>query len=119
MAESPPRFLEVSGPEELDRTIAASPGVLVYFTGPECRVCEVLQPRVGTLVARRFPKLQTRLVDCAAMPAVAGRHGVFTVPTVLAFFEGREWVRRSRAFSLAELEAALDRPYALLFEDTP
>jgi thioredoxin-like negative regulator of GroEL len=109
----------VTAPEELEHLISAAPGVLVYFTGPDCSVCEVLRPRVGALLAQRFPRLQARLVDCAALPAVAARHRVLTVPTVLAFFEGREWVRKSRSFALGELEAALDRPYALLFEDTP
>jgi hypothetical protein len=119
MSQPPPRFPEVTAPEELEHAISALPGVLVYFTGRDCSVCEVLRPRVAGLVARRFPELQTRLVDCATLPAVAAHHRVLTVPTVLAFFEGREWVRKSRSFSLGELEAALDRPYALLFEDTP
>ena len=105
----------LSHSQGLQRAIDGSAALLIYFTGPDCAVCEVLRPRVASLVSRRFPHMGILSVDCARWPALAAAHQVFAVPTVLAFFEGREWLRRTRGLSLAELEAALARPYDLLF----
>jgi len=102
----------------LDQAIETSPALLVYLTGPDCAVCAALRPRVAALIACRFPRMRGLSLDCSTWPAVAARHQVFTVPTVLGFFNGREWVRKSRRLALTELEAALARPYHLLFDET-
>jgi thioredoxin-like negative regulator of GroEL len=100
---------------ELQALLAREPAVLLYFSTPDCRVCQALRPKVAGLLAAQFPRLRGVYVDCAALPAAAAGHGVFSVPTLLAFFDAREWVRRGRAVSLDELRAALARPYALRF----
>ena len=115
MPSEPADIPQVPDPEVLQRAIEESAALLVYFTGPDCAVCEALRPKVAALIAGRFPRLGLLAVDCARWPALAARHRVFQVPTVLAFFEGREWLRRSRGLALAELETALARPYDLLF----
>jgi thiol-disulfide isomerase/thioredoxin len=99
---------------ELEAVLAREPALLAYFSTPECRVCQALRPKVAELLAREFPRMAGVYVDCAALPDAAARHGVYSVPTLLAFFEGREWVRKGRSVGLAELHAALARPYALL-----
>ena len=113
-----PELPAVEGPEALDQAIATSPAVLLYFSGPDCAVCDALRPRVAELMVRRFPHMRVISVDCATWPALAARHQVFAVPAVLGFFDGREWVRKGRGFALAELEAALARPYDLLLGNT-
>lgn len=93
--------------------------MLLYFSTPDCNVCRALKPKVGELLASNFPRMEACYVDCAASPDIAAAHGVFSVPTVVAYFERREWLRKGRSLSLAELGKALARPYALLFRDRP
>lgn len=97
--------------------IKGSPAVAVYFWGADCGVCTVLEPKVETLLRERFPKIPLAKVEIAEAAAVAAQHGVFTVPTLLVYFDGREAVRLSRAFSPAQLQEHLQRPYDLLFGD--
>ena len=101
--------------EELRAVITREPAVLAYFSTPDCRVCQALRPRVTELLAREFPRLRGLYVDCAASPEAAAQYQVFAVPTLIGFFEGREWFRKGRSVGLDELRAALGRPYGLLF----
>jgi thiol-disulfide isomerase/thioredoxin len=105
---------------ELEQTIREHLGALVYFSTPDCGVCRTLRPKVESLVAERFPALVGRYVDCAAHPEVAARFQVFSVPVILVFFDGREWLRQGRATSVAALAAGIARPYHLaLADDSP
>ena len=91
--------------------------VILYFTSPECQVCKVLKPKVKEMVDALFPKLSIRFIDVSMERETAARHQVFTVPVILVFFEGKEYIRKSRNFSLIELEKEISRPYHLLFEE--
>ncbi len=101
---------------EFDAFIRKEPTALVYFSSPACGVCHALKPRVAALIVEEFPRLPAAEVDCAASPELAAQHQVFSFPTVVVYFDGREAVRKSRSFSLGELAAEIERPYALLFE---
>lgn len=101
--------------DELNRCIQTHPAVLIWFTGPNCRVCSDLKPKVGEMITQQFPKLVTYQVDCAQAPEAAAQHQVFSVPTLQIFFEGQSFITKSRNFSMAELEDDLNRPYQLFF----
>jgi len=101
---------------ELRGLIGSVPAVLAYFSTPDCNVCRALKPKVEQLLAKTFPEMQSIHVDCAACPEVAAAFSVFSVPTLVVFFEGREWLRKGRSVSLAELRAGLERPYGMLFD---
>jgi thiol-disulfide isomerase/thioredoxin len=82
---------------------------------PDCGVCKVLKPKLAAMLTERFPAVGLAQVNCAAAPALAAEMGVFAVPTLILFTDGRESLRRSRSFGLEELAAALERPYGMLF----
>jgi thiol-disulfide isomerase/thioredoxin len=103
------------GLDALRATVGREPAVLAYFSTPECRVCQSLRPRVAALLEEEFPRIAGVYVDCAASPDAAAQYGVFSVPTLVAFFQGREWLRWGRSVSLTEVRAGLARPYHLLF----
>ncbi|MFA5531060.1 MAG: thioredoxin family protein [Thiohalomonadaceae bacterium] len=102
-------------PNTFDTFIHAHPAAAVYFGSAACGVCEALWPKLEAMLCTRFPKLSLARVETAAAPALAAAHGVFTVPVIIVWFEGREWVRKAGAFSLAELEGDIMRPYQMLF----
>lgn len=87
----------------------------VWFTGPDCRVCKDLKPKLADIFYRHFPLIDLAEVDCMGLPAVAAQHQVFSVPTLLLFFEGRETLRLVRNFSLQDLRNRLQRSYDLFF----
>jgi thioredoxin-like negative regulator of GroEL len=88
---------------------------LFYFTTPGCNVCKALLPKVSEMLSIKFPKLKLRVVDVASNRETAGKYQVFTVPVVLVYFEGREFIRKVRNFSIQELEREIERPYELFF----
>lgn len=89
--------------------------ILFYFTSPDCNVCKVLLPRVRDLLASKFPQLKLHVVDIASNRQMAGKFQIFTVPVVSVYFEGREFIRKVRNFSIQELEKEIERPYKLFF----
>ncbi len=99
---------------QFERFIAASPLAAVYFSGPDCAVCEALRPKLLSLFRERFPALAVGVVDCGRHSALAAQQRVFSVPTLLIFMDGREASRYVRAFSPSEVERDLARPYSIL-----
>lgn len=91
------------------------PAAAVYFSGPDCSVCQVLKPKVLALLEQHFPQLALAEVDCSRASELAAQQSVFTVPTLVIYFDGRELLRKVRNFSLRELADELERPYALFF----
>ncbi len=102
--------------QELEQARAAHPALLVYFDTPSCAVGSAVEPKLCALLQQDFPRMVFARVDTVASPALAAQCGVTATPTVLAYFEGREHMRKSRSFSVEELRAALARPYGLMFE---
>jgi len=111
-----PDFTPVTDPDALDALIDTVPALAVWFSGPDCRVCHDLKPRVAERLQRQFPLLQRVEVDCARLPAPAAQQQIFTIPALLVFFAGRETLRLIRNFSLNQLEQQLQRPYGLFFD---
>jgi thioredoxin-like negative regulator of GroEL len=102
--------------EEFMEAVENNVAVLAYFSTDTCSVCHVLKPKVEQLIARDFPQMKILYIPSVQQPEVAGQNRVFTAPTVLVFFEGRETIRRSRAFAINELKSEIERPYSLLFK---
>jgi len=101
---------------ELQGYIASEAAVLVYFSTPQCNVCKVLKPKVAELLEQRYPQMAFVYSDVAKDAEVAAQLGVLTVPTLIVYFDGREADRFVRTFGMGELEAAISRPYGMLFD---
>ena len=103
--------------EALQARIDSDKGLLLYFSSESCSVCKVLKPKVAGLLLDRYPKMQALYVDTEKSPVIAGQFRVFTIPTILIYFDGKEQVRYSRNISMHQLESSIERPYGLIFED--
>ena len=101
---------------EFDRILAENDAVLTYFSTENCSVCKVLKPRVFEMAEEAFPRLKMVYVESDKLPELAAQTRIFTAPTVVVFFEGRETIRKSRAFGIDELKSEIQRSYSLLFE---
>ena len=86
---------------------------MLYFTGPECQVCKVLEPMVHDMMRNKFPQVEYRLVDVSQEMELAASHTVFTVPAVLLLYESREYLREVRLISVPKLAEKIERLIAL------
>lgn len=103
--------------ELLQEKIEKEHGLLLYFSNDHCSVCKVLKPRVEELLESRFPRMTSYYIDTDKSPVISGQHRVFTIPTILLFFEGNEHTRLSKNISMHQMEESISRPYNLVFED--
>lgn len=88
--------------------------VAVYFSAPNCRVCHALRPKVETMLMEHFPLMKFVHVEIDKSPGISGIYGVFSAPTLLVFFEGKEFLRKVRLMGIQELQEKISRPYDLL-----
>ncbi|MCF7803107.1 MAG: thioredoxin family protein [Candidatus Marinimicrobia bacterium] len=109
--------MNIESLQDLQRQIQNSSAGLFYFSTSDCNVCKVLKPKVEELLSQSFPKMEFYYIDCEAYPDVAAQFQVFTVPTLIAYFDGREAFRKSRSVGIQELASAIQRPYTMLFDE--
>lgn len=106
----------VLSPEELNIHIVTEDALLVYFSHEHCNVCKVLKPKINELINGYYPKFRILFCDTLAQPEIAAQYTVFTVPTIVIWFQGKETFRFSRNIGLQEFENTIKRTYYLLFD---
>lgn len=80
--------LRVTDEKRFDADVASAPLVLVKFTGEWCPPCRALQPTLEA-IARDRADLVVLSVDVDSEQAVAERYGVRSLPTLIAFRQGK------------------------------
>lgn len=78
---------------------------LIYFSADQCSVCHAVWPRIKKL-AEDYD-IPLRKIQTEQEIEFSAQNLVFTVPTVLLFFEGREVQRESRFIDFDSLERQL------------
>ena len=101
--------------EEFSKVLDENEAVLAYFSTEACSVCKMLKPKVSQMVTECFPQMKAVNIDLDKLPELVAQICIFTAPTVVVFFDGRETIRKSRAFGLDELKSEIQRTYSLLF----
>lgn len=101
--------------EEIKNIIETEAAVGVYFSSPNCGVCHALKPKVEELFSNEFPAIKFVHIEIDKSPGISGEYGVFSAPTLLVFFEGKEFLRKVRLMGIQELQEKIERPYNLLF----
>jgi len=107
-------YSEVTSFEEFEN-LKREPALLAYFSTEECNVCKVLKPKVTQLLEENFPEIKMAYIRSDVLPDVAGQNRIFAAPTILVFFDGREYLRKSRNIGIGELQEAIARPYEMMF----
>ena len=99
----------------VSQLISEEVGVLLYFYNDDCAPCISLRPKVEELMQKRFPKMKVLWVNSKTTPEIPASYSVFANPTILVFFDGKEFKRFSKYVSVNELEATIERYYSLAF----
>lgn len=90
--------------KSFDTTIN-SPNVLVDFYATWCGPCRMQAPVLEAFAERYEGRVKVAKLDVDQVPSVAQRFGVMSVPTLIAFREGKETARRTGVQSAEGLAA--------------
>lgn len=102
--------------EKLQESISTMNGLIVYFYNDKCAPCISLRPKITQMVEEDFPKMELVFINSEVYPEVTGNYGVFANPTIIVFFEGKEFRRYSKYISINELGGDIERIYNMVFE---
>ncbi len=108
-------FPKIKDIAHFQQVVKENTSTLFYFSNDDCNVCKVLKPKVYDLLQQHFPEIGFFYVDTKTLPDVAAQNRVFTIPTLLVFFDGNELIRKSRYIGIEELKQELSRPYKIMF----
>ena len=101
--------------KNIESLVAEKTAVLLYFYNDNCAPCKILRPKVQELVQDEFPNIEFRLINAEQFPASSAQYGVFASPTLLVYFEGKEYIRESKNISVSELHDKFERIYRMVF----
>jgi thioredoxin 2 len=100
--------IAVNSSAEFDELVGeAGAPVLVDFWAAWCGPCRVVAPELSKIASQRAGTLIVAKVDTEALPDVAARFGIRSIPTMILFRGGREAQRLSGAMPADAIVARL------------
>ena len=98
----------IASKEDFDELVRDAPApVLVDFWAAWCGPCRIVAPELEKLATKRTRDVIVAKVDTDALPDVAARFGIQSIPTMIVFRGGNEADRVSGAMSASAIEARL------------
>lgn len=93
--------------DEFTSIISQSNAVVISKT-QNCNVCIPVAARLNEMM-KNYPSLSLYEIYIEDVPEFRGQHLVFTVPTIIVFYEGREIHRESRFIDWEKLSALFNQ----------
>ncbi|WP_121638986.1 thioredoxin family protein [Virgibacillus sp. Bac330] len=96
---------------DIDTFIEQNKLAFLYISREGCSVCHGLLPQVEALM-EDYPEIATAHIKAEQVEEVAGRFSVFTVPVLLLFVEGKEYLREARIVHMDLFQEKLEQIYS-------
>ncbi|GAF01532.1 thioredoxin family protein [Saccharicrinis fermentans] len=106
----------ISNVQDFERLKDTHNILLAYFSHDKCSVCKVLLPKVKELIQSDFPRVLLTYCNIEHAPFLAAQLSIFTVPALVIYVKGKEYVRYTRNIGLNQLAQSIARPYGILME---
>jgi thioredoxin-like negative regulator of GroEL len=100
--------------DNIEQTIKENLAVMLYFSAPTCNVCHALKPKLLEAIHVNFKEFKIISIDTSIEQEIAAYFNVFTIPTLLVFLDGKEFLRKSRYMSIDEVVRKIQRPYEIM-----
>jgi thioredoxin 2 len=98
----------IASKEDFDELVRDAPApVLVDFWAAWCGPCRAVAPELEKIADKRTRDVIVAKVDTDALPDVAARYGIQSIPTMIVFRGGNEADRLSGAMPASAIEARL------------
>ena len=100
--------------EDINCRLNSELAVALYFSAPTCNVCHALKPKLLNAFESNFSELKVISIDISETPEIASHFGVFAIPTLLVYLDGKEFLRKSRHMSVDQVVEEIKRPYDIM-----
>lgn len=107
-------MINIETKKELIDLIENNKMSIIYFTGNACGACEAIKVKIEGIL-NEFEQIACREVNGEKHIDLAAEYGVFSLPIMLLFIEGREFLRVGRNVNLLELKNNIGRYYNMVF----
>ncbi len=109
-------MINLSTKNEVKNSISTGQPVLIYFSGENCSVCKVLKPKIEQSISNNFPKMKLFEIKADLHKEIASNFSVFSIPTIIVFFDSKEFFRKGKNISIQQFVEELKRPYNLFID---